>query len=215
MTLETVFYVFTNLAEIYGGTKELTVENFNEYLQLADFDFLRECRREDESKLETMVTEALRPFRHTDTVALTAGSGSLPSGFYYDKRIAYDNSGSNRRVKRLTDEEWEEYQQNSVLAPSSDYPVCIIDNGSIEVLPATITSISLTYIKMNVGAEQPKLAFTLTNGVNTYDDDNSVALKWDEIYHIDIIRHMLKYIGISLNNIQIAQYVDEQQRQDR
>lgn len=210
MTLENVFYVYRHFAEVYQYNKDLTIDDFNDHLPLSEFEFLRECRREDEKKSISMFTEALRPFRSTSSIPLTSGSGILPTDFYYDKLVL---SGT-RGAEKVTDEELRERLRNSITAPSADWPVYMIENTTIKVWPVTITTVDLTYIKKNLQAAQPKLAFSLSNGINSYDSGNSIALLWNEENYIDIIRHLLKLIGISVNNLEIAQFVDQQQNMD-
>ena len=209
MNLENVYYIFRNFCE--GYNKEMTVEDFNEYLIIADFEFLKECKEEDEGKTTSMYTEALRPFRVTSTISLTSGSGTLPTGFYYPKRVYYDLSGSDKPLERVTDEEWEYRIENTVINPDVNWPIYLVDSTTIKVRPISITSIEVVYIKKNLGSSQPKIAFSLSNGVNSYDSGNSVQLLWSEDNYIDIIRHMLKLVGISVSNFQVAQVMDQQQ----
>lgn len=215
MDLETVYYTFRNMAEIYGYSKEMTVDDFNEFLQLADFEFLKECKREDEGKTTSMYTDALRPFRTTASISLTAGSGSLPTEYYYPKRVYYDNSGETRPLERVTDEKWEYMNVNSVINPDANWPIYLIDQSTIKVAPETISSVSMVYIKKNLTTNQPSIGFRYVEGVNQYDVGTSVQLLWEEENYVDIVRHMLKLINISVNNVQVAQFLDQQQSIDR
>ena len=88
MTLNYLRYVFQNMAELYGNTKPLTIDNFNNYLWMADYELLKQVygnlNKEEGYETKKQITDAIRPFKASVAVPLTTGIGDLGSEYVLD-----------------------------------------------------------------------------------------------------------------------------------
>jgi hypothetical protein len=60
----------------------------------------------------------------------------------------------------------------------------------------------------------PSLVITYSNGVET-QGASSVALEWDSVFHVDIVRKILQYLGLSVGNQLILEAVENQNLKEK
>lgn len=187
------------LASKYVGDKRLSIEQYNIYLREALFDVLKEQigfpNNIAGAETDQYKRDALRKYKKTASIALTTGTGTLPSDYM---RLLPDScSTGNIIVTYVTEAQWKYRIGHSILAPDTDYPICKITGNSIYVSPTTITTIDIVYYKTPL---TPVYAVTMTNGIQTYNTGSSVELEIDEEYHQDIVRKILEYLSVPETN---------------
>jgi hypothetical protein len=93
--------------------------------------------------------------------------------------------------------------KSEIVAPTLAYPIAVHYKGYIQLYPKNIANATLEYLRYPVKA---LYAFTVENGRPVYDEASSVQLEWDEICVNDIISRALIYIGINLQDGQLASF---------
>jgi len=138
------------------------------------------------------------------SVSVTTASQALPSGFVrHVDDGAYNSSGV--KVDIIDLDEYADRKGNSITAPSTTYPVCYIAGGNIVTDPAGILPYTFWYYGENVSSAAPLLVLKLENGVSKYDSASSVELVWPEYMYSRIVMHILKYLGVSINDPNLVQ----------
>lgn len=100
-----------------------------------------------------IVTEALRLIKHENETIAVDGNGlfdltALPSDYPYLFRSAlrYDNSGDIRKITVVTDEEWDDAMQSSVMIPNARYPICKFVGNKIHFSPIVSKNVTFDYL---------------------------------------------------------------------
>lgn len=179
-------------------TKKAGLEEINYWLKLANHELYRiKVGFGDEGGFETnnQISDAIEDFITEPTsITLTTGIGNLPAD--YNRRVSlYYISGSDKiPIDIVSSEEFINRQNNANRQPTTTHPIARIRNSKIEVNPTSITPVYLTYIALPT---TPVLGMTVTDGVLIYSAGDSTEFAWKEEYHLDLLRLVLKYIGIS------------------
>jgi len=181
--------------------KSLTLDQFNYYYKMASNEFFRikyKLYQETKENSDAMRIHISAP----TSISLTTGTGALPSTYKHCDSIYYLSGTTKVPIQLVTNEEFNNRAGNSITQGTVDYPIATIYGSSITVSPSSISTIYMTFISYPT---DPALALKLENGIMVYDSTTSVELDWDEQYHLDIVRLMLKYLGVS--EPELAQFV--------
>lgn len=213
MNVDKILYTIQGITANFGKNVNWTVEQVNYYFSLANVDlfnyFYGNLYDKEGAETQQLSQDALKPFKTSGDVSLTAGVGSLPADYVHAISPACHTSDSTiYRVDIVTDKEWVARQSNSVTAPSTTYPIARIYGSSVAVKPTTISTLTLHYYKRPT---EPVYAATLSNGVMTYASGSSTQFDWDELFHPRLIKIILGYIGITVPESFIVDYVEQQQ----
>jgi hypothetical protein len=101
--------------------------------------------------------------------------------------------------------------ESEIVPPTTTAPIAVHYKGYIQLYPKDIANAILEYLRYPVKAIY---AFTIESGRPVYDADNSVQLEWDEININEIISRSLIYIGINLQDGQLAQFAAQMKGSD-
>src|SRR5690606_15179823 len=102
--------------------------------------------------------------------------GDLPDD--WEKTNAVHTTGDSPIPVRQTDEDrFARLFDNPLASPTEDDPFYIENQGTIEVYPKTITSVTMRYLKRPTKAVW---AYTLNGRKPVYDPAASVNLEWNE-----------------------------------
>lgn len=216
MTLGEIVSIVAFISERESKAKRLTVSQLNSILKVVDYDLIKEIYGQpgDPGGYETQgqISEALLPFKTGPTsIALTSGIGDLPADFYHFSDCNYVSGGDTIRVHLVTSKESSIRKENAITRPTVKHPIAELYKGHIHITPTTLSSVNLVYLKRPTPAVY---VVKVENGIQVYDSGASTQPEWSEDRHIDIIRLILKYIGISMGNQQIIQYVEQKTAQE-
>jgi hypothetical protein len=216
MTLDEIVRVFAFLAKQAAKITEIDIKQVNSLLKIVDYDLISELwgHPDQPTGFETQwqLSEYLRPFKSDPTtVALTTGVGSLPADYLHWIDAYYVLSTETKQVKLETSQESVMRRENSIIAPTADRPMAEIFATQVRVWPTTISSINLVYLKRPTPAVY---AVKWENGAQIYDSASSTQPQWGAEKHIDIIRIMLKYVGLEVGNGQIVAYLDQEKAKE-
>jgi hypothetical protein len=211
MTLEEVVYNIQSIAEIKGEVKDLSLNQFNYYLKNASLELWRKkfgyVKDEEGFETKRQISDVMKRYVSDPTsIALATGVGTLPAEYVHCVAIYYISGSDKINIDLVTGETFYQRVDNGVTLPTTTYPVAYVRNNTkIYVEPTSITPIYMVYVSRPT---TPALAMKKENGVMVYDSANSDELDWDEEYHWDIIKIMLGYIGISVNDQFLTSYIE-------
>ena len=110
-------------------------------------------------------------------------------------------------VEEVTDTELPDRLGNAITTPTKVYPIICFYDEKINIFPNTITAgVDLLYVKK---PSTPVYAEKVDNGINVYDSDNSDQLDFDSVYHLQIIRLIIGYVGVDIKDSVIIQAMEE------
>ena len=192
MTVEEIRLSIAAVVKLLGLAPNITVDHYNTLLERANLDLLDRAVQELGSSQE--VTDILMPLKVKADLTFAAGVASLPTG--YVRLLAIFDAATNVSIEVLEDSEIGDRLNNPITAPTVDYPVVYFVNDEINILPNSITTgVDIHYIKEPT---TPVYATVDTSGgVNVYFSSTSVQLDWGDVYHIEIIKLILGYLGIN------------------
>jgi hypothetical protein len=159
-----------------------------------------------------IISVFLEPLRGKQTVALTAGAGTLVAakGQY---KTAVMIPTTDVKVTQTDVGHWSDAVNDSVRVPSAIYPICRIDNADIIVRPTTIASVDVHYIKKPT---RPVYSFNMVDDDYVYDDSSSVDFEWNEELHDDIMNRVLGNLGFTQREAAAVQYSNmEMQKENK
>lgn len=138
-----------------------------------------------------IISDNLRTFKTSATISLTSGSGSLPSDYSY--RTGASTTG-DLPVEILSEGEWVYKINDPIDPPSSTRPIMAIRN-TVSVLPNTLSSVVLYYLKRPATMV---FGYTVTDGENVYNSGTSTQPDWAPDCHVDIVLRACVYLGVPL-----------------
>jgi hypothetical protein len=159
-----------------------------------------------------IISVFLDPLRAKETVVLTAGAGTLvTSKNQYKSGVLVPST--EKTVPMIDIAHWGDAVNDSVRVPSTDYPICKIENAAIILRPITVASVDVYFIKKPT---KPVYAFTTSSDDYVYSDIDSIDMEWTEELHDEIMNRVLANLGISQREGEVIQYSNiEQQKEGR
>jgi hypothetical protein len=128
--------------------------------------------------------------------------------------FAYKDRDGNLQTQRVPVDVLRDDQKGSVLSssivkPKGRYPACAFYNGHIDIFPASLESVWLTYLKQ---PDIPKWSYTTENSRPVYDPTTSVDIDAPKQLINNIVLKTLSFLGMSAREIGIIN-VSEQMQQ--
>jgi len=206
MTVEEILYSVQSFFMERGITRELSLNQFNLYLKMANDELYRTkigfLKESEGVETREQISDALRKFIWTTDQLHAMGTDpvyvEIPTNYRHRISAYTMSEGNVIDIDIVTAEEFTERQANPITKPTTEHYIGMIseaveeENYYMSITPH-VTFIYLIYIR---AINDPVLALKLENGIMVYDDENSTELEWDSEYHIDIIRLILKYLGV-------------------
>lgn len=188
---------------------ELSKEQFNRYYQFANEELKRNIfgriGSEKGYENEEQISDFLLPFKTQSNITLSSGLGITPADYWHKSRMEVTSTGIE--IKFVDAEECVRKRNNIVTAPSADYPIVELKDGSFQVYPTSITQVTFVYLKKG---NTPEVKLKIENGIQVYDSTNSVEPEWNTTdKYLDMIRMIVGYLSIPMNNEQILSYMEQ------
>ncbi len=151
-------------------------------------------------------TDALSKFiTVTPTVALLPGTFVLPANYVHLSSLSHIDDGKYRVITVLNEDEWNNRLSNPITPPTLKYPIAKFVAGTLIVYPTTIASVNIAYLRKPVN---PVWGSTIVNDEPVYNAATSTQIEFPDIYHIDIARIILSYLGIEFKDMELLQYAE-------
>ena len=209
MTVSEIKNIVTSIVSSERMGYTLSPEQYNLYLQKANFELFNQSLKDWENK--QVITDILYPFKVKADLTFAAGVATRPADYARNSAAWYDDGATIVPIEVVTDAELPDRINNAITAPTAAYPIIYFLNEKINILPVSITTgVDLLYIKK---PGTPIYKEKVDNEINVYDSVNSVQLDFDEIYHPDIVRIIIKFTGIDVKDSLVIQAI-EREKQD-
>lgn len=228
MTNLTIKYLVQHIFRIYGKPLEMALEEFNNLLSIAQDELYKEFlygyANGNGLEVDARTEQALLPFRvEASIVGSFAGLGqssnryTIPTESQHILNAFIATGTTLTPIDLVTTAEFTERSANAITGPTTSYPIgYLIKQAGITYLhvfplQSPAPSVSVIYFK---APSTPSLVITTTNGVET-QSASSVALEFNSIFHIDIVRKILQYLGLSVGNQLILEAVENQNLKEK
>jgi hypothetical protein len=165
------------------------------------------------SRLEAMflankkVHNDMRPFLKSASASFSVGVHAFPSDFRQFLG-ALDSNGEE--IVEWNQTEYTANKNSTIVAPSTDYPVCVVKDDGIHVYPASITTaITVEYIASLDSANPPEWGYTLvppTTGRPVYSSGSSTDFEFEDGLFPEIAALVLANVGVNIKDELVAQY---------
>ena len=237
MNLIDILYTVRTIAKGFTKNLELPLEEFNHLLRLAQDELFVEMVSGYLSGNGTEVSAKVAAFEHTfkwvtTQTSFTASTkygvssqtiNMLTTEYIFITAWVYDNAADYpdkvTKVDIVTPLEAIERLNNSITYPSTDYPILVMDKSAAgttlyaDIIPNGWTAIKLFTIRKPTTTPQ----LILVDDANGYytQSGSSVDLEVPAIFHVDIIRKILKYLGMMVGDQQIVQVTEQQKLNEK
>ena len=188
--------------------KTLSIDQFNRLLQMANNELKRvvygRIGEKEGYETEQQISDALKPFKTDVAIVIdSSGIGTLPTNYWH--KIRFYNWTSNLKITVVDANEFERRSNCSKDMPSVTQPIIEINDTTIKYAPAIATTIHLSYLR----SDTPELVFSYDKGYPEYIEPSiSTPLLWGSDRYIDIIRLILGYLNMPMDNSQVLSYVE-------
>lgn len=205
-TLKDVLYTIQDLYQ-NKTNRRLNSEQFNRYLQLANNEEKRivygKVGEQQGYETEQQIIDSLHQFLKTATITLASGVGTLPTDYWHKSGMTL---ATGVKVDFVSHQEAERRNNCSIDFPSLVYPIVELNATTFKVYPAEVSSVIFTYLKY----DYPEIAYLITgeNDIPDYVSEYSTELLWGDDHIINIIRIILGYLSIPMDNTQVLQYLE-------
>ena len=230
--------VYTTVLSIINkkGSGYLTPDNFNkiakvvqlELLDRAFYEYNRSVTKQSSGRgvegygdIPRKIQDKIDPFCASDTITLSSGVGSLPTGSSgtYNVSGVYNiinvsSSDSLTQIERINKSKLSFLLSSPLTAPSTTFPMYYVSADSIYVYPTTLTTALMYYIGT---PEDPKWSFSVDTssfGTPVYDylPLKSVNFTLHPSDEVDLILGILQYFGITIKDTLIIQSAMQEQQ---
>lgn len=117
---------------------------------------------------------------------------------------------ATRTIELVTDAELSERLDNTIITPTTEYPVGAWYAAGWKVFPSIINSVELTYLRLPT---TPVWGYTVdpTTDLVTYDPVTSVQVDYPKTLWVDFAIMCVRYLGINIRDNELYQMVRERQ----
>lgn len=165
----------------------------------------------EEFERTSKIAMFLNPFKKTELITLTSGSGVTTNDNINDIIPISVGTSSDVEIDILSRADYLNRINHPIKALETEYPICLIDNGTISVLPNTISSVRIYYLRPPI---KPEYKFTVSGDRYIYDDANSTDIEWDEVLHDEIMNRVLANLGINMREEELIRFSQIEKQQE-
>lgn len=139
------------------------------------------------------------------------GEVSKPSDFVHSAAMSYKLYVSGKDtptivpIKIIASGKLAGRLSSKIVGPTKYYPICNVIGTTMIFYPANLSVVNMTYLGTPVS---PKWAFTIVNGREVYDPDNSVDFEFPDEVHNEICFKILGYFGIKIRDKDMSAMVE-------
>lgn len=148
-----------------------------------------------------VISVYLEPLKDSEEIALTSGAGTLVNSKGKYKTAIL--TAADLKVTQVNIDKWANAVNDSVRVPSASNPICRIDYGAIKVVPTSLASVFVHFIKLPT---KPVYAYTTSADDYIYVDADSIDFEWPESLHDMIMNRVLANLGLAQREGEVIQY---------
>lgn len=144
--------------------------------------------------------------KRTISIPVSSGVFPKPSDLMFLMGLSYTTGGVNYDIDLLREDVFNYRVRSTIVMPELKDPIARWTNTAYEVLPATITSIKCTYIKIPA---DPVWAYTTPNAREIYDPANSVDFDLPISMAEELAMGILQKLGFKVRESQVIQFANQ------
>jgi len=153
------------------------------------------------------IEEKIDLFAESSTKTITNGVFSAPTDLY--RTIQVVKADRLTEIEKIKKSEYVYLGSSKLTQPSSDFPIYYFDNQEFNVLPNTLTSCVIDYIRRPL---DPAWVFTTgSSGQYVYDSNNSQDFEIHESDETDLVLKILAYAGVVIKDPTVIQVAQQQE----
>lgn len=154
------------------------------------------------------IQEKIDVFSRSKPITLTDGVYDTASDNIY-KLVQVVSSDRDVQVEQVKKSELTYLNASKLTAPTSDYPVYYYQDRKINVSPASLTSLTIDYIKT---PEDPKWNYTGSGtSAYTYTETGSQDFELHPSEEPNLITKILAYAGVIIKDPMVIQMAQQQE----
>lgn len=228
MTVDEIKLFVEYISNKEQSGNSLSSDEFNRLLNTSSLDFARFIYGTPEGykpgdptpnmayEVTQYVTDALRVLKvinKTLTVSNT-GEAVIPADYAHHSSLRYTYMQPGKcatdpptpkmvKIEVVKDDKLGVLLQSSIKIPTQRYPICVFYNTYMQFYPIDLKSVVFTYLKT---PPAPFRAYTVSGDIDIYDAGNSTQVAYPEIFHMEICRIILNYMGVNLRDNELQSY---------
>jgi hypothetical protein len=147
------------------------------------------------------IKEKIDALSKESTLSISTGTVAQPADLY--KVIAISTSSRSRQIEEIQKSRLIYLNASKLTTPSSTYPVYYLEGTDIKVLPNTISTATIDYIKVPA---DPNWAFTGGGtAAYVYDSGSSTDFELHPSEEIPLVTRILAYAGVIVKDPAVVQ----------
>ena len=213
-----VFFNFIGSVTNKAENGSFSIPQFNSALPIVVKQYIDKCIKTlrdyqlGQNKNFALIADAERAlFDITvkSTINVSGGIGTLPNDWDETKGINYNYTTQNPLtivpypVREVSADEFAQYKSSQLNTPTKKHAIATYYDNTIRFAPSDILKAELLYYK---SAPNPVWAFTVENGVDTYDATTSVNISLGENAINELAYMFCQYLGLSIKDSFIEQF---------
>ena len=223
MTNNDLYKSLLNILRKESKGLAVSPDAFTDYLKVENLALFNDYYKVFEQT--RIVSDAIKHLKTSSTRTLTIGYVSAPGD--YAHLTALHVGSETTLIDEVTDEEWVFRADDALTVPTEDYPIARLADTNIYVLPNTIDSITVLYLRnpttpyfdyytdvnLNIQYLTAGQSYAL-QASEVYRDGTTVGtmssltveLEWQDLDKIKILHRILTKFGVSMDEQLVAQY---------
>lgn len=191
----------------YSSGGYLSPTEFDNYARIAQIEKLTD---ELDNALDSSVkTASLSGFKtEPSSFSVTSGKLTKPDDFLAFETAVFNDYSSGSMYaapfEELTNDKFTFRKGSALEAPSEEFPALTVRDTYLDVLPKSIGSVMLVYIKV---PPKPEWNTTLVNNRRVYDETTSVDFLFGEDDIPNLVFRMARLLGIEISAQETYQMV--------
>lgn len=189
---------------------ELTIEQFNVYLEQAHYELMDE--RVKGFEVNNHYKISLAPFISNGLLNGTIVNGVYVVNLPSSVRKVLNVYMNGVEVDEVTHKEYGDRLNDELTKPSPEHPVYYLSGSSLHINAGGSAS-SVTYSYISYG-DVPMLVLKSENGIAAYDSANSTEPQWKKHDRRHLAKIVLGFMGISVGDDFLLSVTENQVKDD-
>lgn len=125
--------------------------------------------------------------------------------FKVENQSSGDPKVTPREVEIIDDDKWTFRRTHPIKPPTIDKPIANFGNDHVKFEPKNIQKVQFIYLRY---PKTPNWAFTVVDGVSTFDPANSVDVELPQDLTNDLSQFILSYLAERTRDQGLVQYIE-------
>lgn len=188
-----------------------TIPQFNEMCDLAQVNVMKDQIEKDGVDSFLANSDKSKSLMANDTISISSGTFPYPSDYlhYHTLEHTYSVVGGGNKTTEIgivRGFEFRRRSNSSLNEPTNEFPIGRYQASGFKVIPHTITSLHISYIKR---PEKPTWGHTVANDEEVFDSGSSTDFVLHPSEKNNLVYELLALSGVRLDKADIRNYSTE------